>query len=100
MDRRRGPITVTGMEPHACAYLSDGERLFRVVTSLAWPPEGSRAVLEDCITLEVRTYGPDEIWEMGLRVVKGETPSRPRGVRSLPQLGPVFRPDRSVAGGN
>jgi hypothetical protein len=52
------------------AYLTDGSRLYRVVSSFAAPPRESFAVLEDCATLELSPHSPDELWEMGLRLVR------------------------------
>jgi hypothetical protein len=68
------------LEPSA--YLTDGSRLFRVIAGFSYPPEGSRATLEDCCTLEVSSYSADELWSMGLRLVQGpktdlETTSQP-----------------------
>ena len=56
------------------AYLTDGLRLFRVVRGFAWPAYESEAVLEDCRTLEHRAYGRDELWALGLRVVRSAGP--------------------------
>jgi hypothetical protein len=51
-------------------YLTDGERLFRVVVAVH--PEHGRgfAKLEDCLTLEVRRYGDDELQALELRRVE------------------------------
>lgn len=53
----------------ADAYLTDGFRLFRVVQGLADSLQGP-AVLEDCRTLEQGPYAAEEIWAMGLSVVR------------------------------
>jgi hypothetical protein len=57
------------------AYLTDGRRLFRVVSGFAYPPEDSLAALEDCATLDVSSYTADELWEMELRVVRAQPTS-------------------------
>ena len=62
-----GRISTSALEPDV--YLTDGLRLFRVVRGFAWPAHESKAVLEDCRTLEERAYSPDELWTMGLAVV-------------------------------
>jgi len=50
-------------------YLTDGARLFRVVSGLV-PGGGTvSAALEDCYTLEIESYSPDELYHMGLRLV-------------------------------
>jgi hypothetical protein len=59
------------LDPEPSAYLTDGVRLFRVITGFSYPPETSRATLEDCATLGVSSYSPDELWGMGLRLVRG-----------------------------
>lgn len=50
-------------------YLTNGDRLFRVVAQLT---SASRpfAELEDCLTLEVHRYSPDELYGMQLRPVR------------------------------
>lgn len=60
------------LEPSA--YLTDGFRLFRVISGFSYPPENSRAALEDCATLEVSSYSADELWSMGLRLVREPKP--------------------------
>jgi hypothetical protein len=42
----------------------------RVVRPLEHVPGSSTAQLEDCLTLEVRTYGAEELWRLGLRPVR------------------------------
>ena len=51
------------------SYLTDGWRLFRVISQFS--PRSARvfAALEDCRTLEVRPYSPDELYAMRLRPV-------------------------------
>ncbi len=63
----RGRLSTTALEPDV--YLTDGLQLFRVVRGFAWPAHESRAILEDCRTLEEYSYSPDELWTMGLVVV-------------------------------
>jgi hypothetical protein len=54
----------------ADSYLTDGERLFRVVS----PPDPGDAEgyasLEDCLTLEVAAFSSDELFEMDLWLVR------------------------------
>ena len=54
------------------SYLTDGLRLFRVVMRFEAGSEPVAAQLEDCMTLEVRAYGPAELYDMGLRLVRAE----------------------------
>jgi hypothetical protein len=51
-------------------YVTDGRRLFRVVSPLAAPPDLEVAELEDCMTLETDSYSPGELWAMRLVLVK------------------------------
>ena len=64
----RGRLSASAVEPDV--YLTDGVRLFRVVRGFAWPAHESQAVLEDCRTLEQSSHPPDELWSMGLRIVR------------------------------
>ena len=51
-------------------YLTDGTHLFRVVLRFS-PGSGSQvALLEDCLSLEVTPYSPEELYAMGLRPVR------------------------------
>lgn len=61
------PARASAVEPSP--YLTDGRRLFRVVTPFveAHPDE---AALENCLTLEVRFYASDELADMPLRPVR------------------------------
>jgi hypothetical protein len=59
---------VAGLE--AGAYVTDGMRLFRVVQRLDPLRGAAAAVLEDCLTLELRSYGAADLWEMGVRLVR------------------------------
>jgi len=52
-------------------YLTDGRRLFRVVSQFAPGTRAEAALLEDCVTLAVESYSPTELYEMGLRPVRG-----------------------------
>ncbi len=48
------------------SYLTDGRRLLRVVEASAGTAFTS---LEDCLTLEVRSYSPGELANLRLRLV-------------------------------
>jgi len=50
-------------------YLTDGCRLFRVVSRLAWKGKYALASLEDCLTLDVTPYSADELFAMRLQLV-------------------------------
>jgi hypothetical protein len=54
----------------AGAYVTDGRRLFRVISPLASPPDWETAELEDCVTLETISYTPAQLWAMGLCLVR------------------------------
>jgi hypothetical protein len=56
--------------PAGDSYLTDGQRLFRVVNRFPPRHESPIALLEDCHTLEVTPFSPDELYEMGLRPVR------------------------------
>ena len=56
------------------SYLTDGERLLRVVSHLEWDGGSVFATLEDCLTLEVRPYSSGELRMMGLQVVRPSAP--------------------------
>lgn len=65
-------LTVTkreGARVRTGSYLTDGRRLYRVISQFT--PRNARvfATLEDCRTLEVRPYSPDELYAMRLRPV-------------------------------
>jgi hypothetical protein len=53
----------------AGAYVTDGFRLLRVVRGFAASLEDV-AVLEDCRTLEHSCHAADEVWRMGLSLVR------------------------------
>ena len=50
-------------------YLTDGNRLFRVLRGPTTGPYEGAAVLEDCRSLEELTFTPAELSAMPLRVV-------------------------------
>jgi hypothetical protein len=52
------------------SYMTDGWRLFRVVEPLDSGVEPGLSWLEDCMTLTVESYAPDELWELNLRLVR------------------------------
>ena len=52
------------------AYVTDGRRLFRVVLRLDPPRGAAAAVLDDCVTLELRSFAAADLWEMGVRLVR------------------------------
>jgi hypothetical protein len=51
------------------SYLTDGRRLFRVVSQFTAGADNAFASLEDCLTLEVQAYSPGELHRMRLRAV-------------------------------
>jgi hypothetical protein len=57
-------------------YLTDGRRLFRVVSRFDAPPETVLVVLEDCVTLDVLALVPSELGEMGVSAVPTDGPVR------------------------
>jgi len=50
-------------------YLTDGERLYRVVSQLTPPTRWGLAELEDCESLTVSCYRAEELWRKWLRPV-------------------------------
>jgi hypothetical protein len=50
-------------------YVTDGERLFCVLSQFASDDEVELATLEDCLTLEVKPYCPAELYDLRLRLV-------------------------------
>jgi len=59
--------------PPSDSYLTDGRRLFRVVSQFTAGAEHVAHVfasLEDCVTLEVQDYSPRELHRMRLRLVR------------------------------
>ena len=77
-----GRISTSALEPDV--YLTDGLRLFRVVRGFAWPAHESKAVLEDCRTLEERAYAPDELGRWA-------SPSSAEPHRAPPAVGHFLR---------
>jgi hypothetical protein len=63
----RRQITAVCLTPDS--YLTDGQRLLRVVSQFDARAENAFACLEDCRTLEVRPYSPGELDAMRLRPV-------------------------------
>jgi len=57
------------------SYITDGRRLFRVVSRFAADERQRFASLENCLTLEVQAYSPGELAAMKLRPVLA-TPGR------------------------
>jgi hypothetical protein len=51
------------------SYVTDGERLFCVLSQFASDDEIELATLEDCLTLEVKPYCLDELLDLRLRPV-------------------------------
>lgn len=51
-------------------YLTDGRRLFRVVSRFGAGPGWTFAELEDCRTLQIEAYTPGELAAMALRPVR------------------------------
>lgn len=51
------------------SYLTDGRRLFRVITQFAAGEQCRSASLEDCLTLKVKAYSAAELAAMKLRPV-------------------------------
>jgi hypothetical protein len=68
------PCAVTTLAqrlPLRCgSYLTDGRRLFRVVSQFDAGGKHAFASLEDCLTLEIEPYSPGELDEMNLRPVR------------------------------
>jgi hypothetical protein len=68
--RRPTPRPEHPLRLTADGYLTDGRRLFRVVSPLIPGAGRIEASLEDCLTLEVTAYAPEELHTMGLRTVR------------------------------
>jgi len=70
--RRRARLRSRDLAPDR--YLTDGRRLFRVVTRFV--NEGSiLVVIEDCATLDARAYAAVELGPMAVRPVRVRTSS-------------------------
>jgi hypothetical protein len=54
----------------AGTYVTDGHRLFWVMSPLSPPWRRGIAMLEDCRTLAIGAYTAEELWHMALRRVK------------------------------
>lgn len=67
---RPHPRPAPGEPPRFGSYVTDGRRLFRVVSQFATAGENVFASLEDCSTLEVQAYSPGELCAMGLRPIQ------------------------------
>ncbi len=68
---RRISVPRPGSDSFAAGnYLTDGERLFRVVSPFVSGSHRVAACLEDCMTLEVEAYEPEELYAMALRPVR------------------------------
>lgn len=52
------------------SYVTDGWRLFRVVPPVDAAADPELAWLEDCMTLAIESYTPDDLWELDLRLVR------------------------------
>lgn len=63
-------VTAGSREPEQLRYLTDGRRLYRVVSRFSAGPGWTFAELEDCLTLDVTAYTPGELDAMGLRPVR------------------------------
>lgn len=66
--RREPPFTL----PCTGSYLTDGRRLFRVVSQFAFAGDHVVASFEDCHTLDVQAYAPSELCTLGLRIVQSD----------------------------
>jgi hypothetical protein len=63
-----GAVGVAGLDEGS--YVTDGRRLLRVVRRLDPSRGAATAVLEDCLTLELRSYAAADLWEMRVRLVR------------------------------
>ena len=66
------PLSYEELHPGALEpgrYLTDGRRLFRVVSRFTVPPETVLVALEDCATLHITGLVPSELGRMGLTAV-------------------------------
>jgi hypothetical protein len=67
---RTAPRRVSLESLRCGAYLTDGRRLFRVVSQFAAAGEDAFASLEDCRTLHVQAYAPGELQAMKLKPIR------------------------------
>ena len=70
--RRFGGVPSEELAPDS--YLTDGERLLRVISRFQADAHGAFTSLEDCLTLEVRPYTLRELSAMQLRAVRARAP--------------------------
>ncbi|HTQ69100.1 MAG TPA: hypothetical protein VMI13_10455 [Solirubrobacteraceae bacterium] len=70
--RRLGGVPPEELAPDS--YLTDGERLLRVISHFRADADGASTSLEDCLTLEVRPYTLRELSAMELRAVHTRAP--------------------------
>jgi hypothetical protein len=68
--------------PRSGGYLTDGHRLFRVVSQFAFAGDRVLASLEDCLTLDVRAYAPSELYELRLRPIRSDVAALEDGERA------------------
>jgi hypothetical protein len=68
--------------PRSGGYLTDGRRLYRVVSQFAFAGDRVLASLEDCLTLDVRAYAPSELYELRLRPVRSGAATLEQGERA------------------
>ena len=74
-DRQLDPASSALRSARAGPLPTDGVRLFRVVSRFTSHDENASASLEDCYTLEIESYSPDELYSMGLWPVRSPAPS-------------------------
>ena len=67
---RTTPRSVSLESLRCGSYLTDGRRLFRVVSQFAAAGEDAFASLEDCRTLRVQAYAPGELQAMKLKPIR------------------------------
>ena len=67
-------------------YLTDGSRLFRVMSRFETEREVVLVALEDCSTFEIKALLPCELRGMGLRVVRGCSNGRNRARGRLAEV--------------
>jgi hypothetical protein len=67
---RTSPRCVSAESLRCGTYLTDGRRLFRVVSQFAPAGDDVFASLEDCRTLDVQAYAPGELQAMKLKPIR------------------------------
>ena len=60
-------------------YLTDGRRLWRVLSRFDPRASAKFAVLEDCMTLDTQAFTPQRLAEMGLQSVARTAETAPSG---------------------